>query len=78
MARPSALRAGSVGAIVGQSKSIVTKRAHACGHVDFAWQLRFYDVTIRDEPGLEAIRGYIANNPRRWSADHGRRAGAWM
>jgi hypothetical protein len=67
-----------LGAIVGQWKSVATKRARAAGHVDFAWQSRFYDVIIRDDRGLDAIRRYIANNPRRWSADRERRAGVWM
>jgi REP element-mobilizing transposase RayT len=76
--RPSVLPAGSLGAIVGQWKSVATKRARTAGYIDFAWQSRFYDVIIRDERGLDAIRRYIANNPRGWTADRERRAGVWM
>jgi len=59
---------GSLGAIVGQFKSVCTKRIWAIGH-DFAWQPRFHDEIIRDEKSLDVIREYIRNNPLKWDLD---------
>ena len=33
------------------------------------WQRSFHDHIIRDERGLEMIRGYVLTNPARWEAD---------
>jgi putative transposase len=66
---PSRLKAGSLGAIIGQVKSICTKRIWAIGHTDFAWQARFYDHIIRNEASLKRIREYIVNNPAKWKED---------
>jgi REP element-mobilizing transposase RayT len=33
------------------------------------WQAGFYEHTVRDERGFEAIRAYIARNPEAWSSD---------
>ena len=63
------LTAGSLGAIVGQIKSVCTKRIWAAGYADFAWQSRFHDHIIRDEGSLQRIRQYIVNNPRTWTED---------
>lgn len=63
------LKAGSLGAIIGQIKSVCTKRIWASGHTDFAWQPRFYDHIIRDENSLQRIRAYIINNPAQWEED---------
>lgn len=64
--RPSRLRRGTLGAIIGQFKSVATKRIRAAGHHAFAWQPRFHESVIRNEDQLEATRRYIANNPRKW------------
>jgi putative transposase len=66
---PSRLKAGSLGAIIGQVKSICTKRIWAIGYTDFAWQTRFYDHIIRNESSLKRIREYIVNNPAEWKED---------
>jgi REP element-mobilizing transposase RayT len=66
---PGRLMAGSLGAIIGQIKSICTKRIRAAGHADFGWQPRFYDHIIRDDAALQRIRTYIANNPKNWTDD---------
>ncbi|MCS6882186.1 MAG: hypothetical protein RMK84_00475 [Oscillochloridaceae bacterium] len=50
---------------------MATRRIHAAGYCDFAWQERFYDVIIHDDWALRAIRAYIAANPRRWTRDRG-------
>jgi REP element-mobilizing transposase RayT len=63
------LMAGSLGAIMGQIKSVCTKRIRAAGYPDFAWQSRFHDHIIRDEESLQRIRRYIVNNPGTWTED---------
>jgi putative transposase len=63
------LKPNSLGSIVGQFKSITTKRIRSNGHPEFSWQPRFYDHIIRDEKGLNAIREYIHNNPAQWEYD---------
>lgn len=55
----STLKAGSLGAIIGQFKSVCTKRLHAEGYAAFAWQPRFRDHVIRDDRSLDRIRQYI-------------------
>ena len=72
------LRSGSLGAIVGQIKSVCTKRIWAAGHADFAWQSRFYDHIVRNQASLQRIRAYIANNPAKWAEDRDNPANLWM
>lgn len=61
----------SLGSIIGQFKSVVTKRVRALGYSSFQWQPRFYDRIIRDEHSLHAIRDYIDLNPKKWDVDKG-------
>ncbi len=68
-AAPAAWKSNSLGAIIGQFKSVCTKRIWAAGHRDFAWQSRFYDHIARNEAELEHIRRYILANPSRWEED---------
>ncbi len=63
------LQAASVGSVVGQFKSICTKRIQALGRSDYGWQPRFYDHIIRSETELEQIRSYISGNPGKWHED---------
>jgi REP element-mobilizing transposase RayT len=63
------LQPNSLGSIVGQFKSVCTKRIRAAGFHDFAWQPGYYDHVIRDEKDLERIREYIMMNPSRWDLD---------
>mgnify|MGYP003384567737 CR=1 FL=1 len=65
----SRLQAGSLGAIIGQIKSIATKRIRAAGCPEFEWQTRFHDRILRNEAALIAARKYIADNPSRWEQD---------
>jgi putative transposase len=65
----SRLPAGSLGAIIGQFKSRSTKRIWRDGFSAFAWQSRFYDHVIRNEPSLNEIRKYIIDNPLKWELD---------
>lgn len=69
---PSTLRAGSLGAIIGQFKSLATKRIWAAGFRDFGWQARFHDTIIRNQRMLSNIQTYIMDNPARWVGDRER------
>jgi len=65
--------AGSIGAIVGNYKMLVTKRAKAtlkASDTDMkVWQRGYYERIIRNERELNAIRKYIQDNPVRWQED---------
>jgi hypothetical protein len=61
----------SLGAIIGQWKSRVTKRAWKLPgmHGTPIWQRNYYEHIIRDEADLRRIEEYIQNNPRLWEQD---------
>jgi putative transposase len=63
------LQSNSLGAIVGQFKSICTKRIWADGFIEFRWQMRYHDHIIRDEESAVRIQTYILNNPAKWASD---------
>jgi REP element-mobilizing transposase RayT len=65
----SRLRPHSLGAMIGQFKSVCTKRIRGAGFPQFGWQARFYEHIIRDERSLENIRQYIEDNPAKWELD---------
>ncbi len=71
VSRPCGPKPGSIGAIIGQYKSAVTKRINQIRetHGEPIWQRNYHDRIIRDETELVNIRAYIADNPRRWSED---------
>lgn len=77
-AASAAWKSNSLGAIIGQFKSVCTKRIWRAGYRDFAWQARFYDHIIRNERAADRIRAYIANNPVRWETDRNNREDVWM
>jgi len=77
-AASAAWKPNSLGSIMGQIKSVCTKRIWNAGHRDFAWQERFYDHIVRNERELERIRDYIANNPARWELDRDNPESVWM
>jgi putative transposase len=62
---------GSIGAIIGQFKSITTKRINMDRHSsgESAWQRGFYDHIIRNAKSMNQIREYIASNPLKWDYD---------
>jgi REP element-mobilizing transposase RayT len=68
---PRGPMAGSVGAIIGQFKSITAKRINALRNIPGqpVWQRNYYEHIIRDERALNAIRRYILNNPANWTKD---------
>ncbi|MBC7358370.1 MAG: transposase, partial [Desulfacinum sp.] len=61
----------SVGAMIGQFKSAVTKRINALRGTPRVpvWQRNYYEHIIRNERALNAIRQYILENPLRWHFD---------
>ena len=62
---------GSIGAIIGQFKSIATKRINDLRRTPGApvWQRNYYEHIIRNERALNAIQRYILNNPANWKED---------
>ena len=70
-AAPRPVMAGSIGAILGQFKSIVTKRINALRDNPGCpvWQRNYYEHVVRNEGDLANIRQYIANNPLKWDLD---------
>jgi REP element-mobilizing transposase RayT len=69
--RPAGSKPRSVGAVMAQFKSLVTKRIHntrqyRCGSI---WQRNYYEHVIRDEESLNRIREYIFTNAVRWDLD---------
>ena len=64
--RKSILEPNSIGSIIGQFKSICTKRIREKGYKHFHWQDRYYDHIVRDETDLHRIRAYIKQNPKKW------------
>jgi REP element-mobilizing transposase RayT len=63
------LQSQSLGAMIGQFKSVCTKRIRGAGFLQFAWQSRFYEHIIRDERSIGSIRQYIVDNPVKWEFD---------
>ena len=76
-ARPH-LIAGSLGAIIGQFKSVATKRIRDRADPGFGWQPRFYDHIIRDNDEFHRIRQYIVENPVKWVIDRETLENLWM
>jgi REP element-mobilizing transposase RayT len=64
-------KSASVGAIVEQFKSQVTKQINAFWGpaIEPIWQRNYYEHIIRDEDDLNRIREYIEYNPVRWLED---------
>ncbi|MDH4222848.1 MAG: transposase [candidate division Zixibacteria bacterium] len=63
------LKSNTLGAIIGQIKSIVTKKIHRMGLGHFRWQRNYWEHVIRNEDKLFKIRQYIQNNPLKWHLD---------
>ena len=53
---------------IGNMKSAVTHYANQTNQ-DFAWQTRFYDRIVRDQPEMNRIATYIENNVANWHDD---------
>jgi putative transposase len=65
------LRAGSVGAIVLNFKSVTARRINQMRKMTSVpvWQRNYYEHMIRDDIALANIQKYIDNNPRSWWQD---------
>ncbi|MEO1441061.1 MAG: hypothetical protein AAFV33_11700 [Chloroflexota bacterium] len=61
----------SLGAIMGQFKSIVTKRINDMRDTPGGkvWQRSYYDTWLRTETMLNTRRLYVQTNPARWADD---------
>ena len=71
LTKATTLQKGSLGAIVGQFKSRVTKRYRRFPNSDLIpiWQRNYYEQIIRNGRHLTAVQQYIYNNPANWAAD---------
>jgi len=70
---PHGLKPGSLGSIIGQYKSITTKRINQIQNTQGkrVWQRNYYDRVIRNDKELDAIRQYIQTNPENRKSDLG-------
>ena len=68
---PHSPKRGSLGAIIGQFKSRVTKRIRSIPGYNQApiWQCNYYEHVIRDKLDWQRIHEYILMNPLRWGED---------
>jgi REP element-mobilizing transposase RayT len=71
---PTGPRPQSIGAIIGQYKSRVTKKINLLRriHKETVWQRNYYDRIIRNENELHAIKKFIIDNPLQWEEDYGK------
>ena len=69
--RPNGPPSGSLGAIIGQYKFVVTKHINAMNKTPGKplWQRDFYDHIGRNTSDLNFIRQYIRKNPVHWDTD---------
>jgi REP element-mobilizing transposase RayT len=69
--RPNGPAPDSLGAIIGQLKSRITKRYWGLPGVerDSIWQPNYYDHIIRNEHQYNQIIQYIETNPLHWEED---------
>jgi REP element-mobilizing transposase RayT len=60
-----------LGSVIGQFKSVVTKRINRLQNVAGrpVWQRNYYEHIIRNEPEMDRITRYIESNPLRWDDD---------
>ena len=68
---PHGVESGSIGAIIGNYKALVTKRVNNIRRTPGAklWRRGYYNRIVRNERELNAIRQYIINNPLCWNED---------
>jgi REP element-mobilizing transposase RayT len=64
-------RPGSIGAIMAQYKSVVTKRINVLRATSIppVWQRNYYEHVVRNDREMHVIRQYIHNNPAKWALD---------
>ncbi len=68
---PTGAPSGSLGAIVGNFKSIATRRINRMRHTPGVevWQRNYWEHIIRNQAAYKRIEAYIHNNPARWEQD---------
>jgi REP element-mobilizing transposase RayT len=68
---PRGSKAASLGAVIGQFKSRVTKRLWKMPELAGTpiWQRNYYERIIRNEKEMDAIWRYIEANPANWMED---------
>ena len=59
----------SLGSIIGQFKSVCTKRIWTAGYHDFRWHRNYHDHIIRNGQDLHRTQKYIQYNPSKWDID---------
>lgn len=69
MANPNKLKPNTVGSIVNQIKSKVTKEVRNNTNIYNVWQRNYYENIIRNERICLKVLEYIENNPTRWDED---------
>lgn len=70
-ATPVGPQSGRLGTIVGNLKSVCTRRINGIRHVrgETIWQRNYWEPIIRDEDEYDRIRHDIATNPMHWAED---------
>ena len=63
------LHPNSLGSIMGQFQSIVTKQIRKLGIEYFSWQRNYWERIIRNKNELNKIQKYIRDNPINWESD---------
>jgi REP element-mobilizing transposase RayT len=67
---PLAVRAGpSLATIIGGYKAAVSRLCRRDGITDFQWQPRFHERILGSNAAVDAVRGYIRQNPENWQED---------
>ncbi|MEW5830800.1 MAG: transposase [Chloroflexota bacterium] len=69
--QPNGPKPASLGAIIGQFKSRVTKRLWKIPSLNGIpiWQRNYYEHIIRNADEMDRIHRYIESNPSRWDED---------
>jgi REP element-mobilizing transposase RayT len=69
--RPHGIPTGSIGAIVGNYKSVSTRQINRIRRTPgtSVWQRNYHDRILRNQTALDNVRAYIHANPRNWRND---------
>ncbi len=67
--RPNGPKRGSLGAIIGSYKMVVTRRIQHEHNATGIWQRNYYEHIIRNEREMDNIWRYIESNPAQWDKD---------
>ena len=68
---PTTIKPNSIGSIIGQFKSLVTKQINILRKTQGrpVWHRNYYEHVIRNEKELYAVRKYIRDNALNWDKD---------